>query len=136
MLRAYILDFQDSWDKRLPLVEFAYNNNYQSSIQMAPSEALYGRSCRSLICWFVVDKHKLIRPKIVDDTSKMVQRIRNRMRIAQSRQKNYADQRRRDLEFLVGDHVYLKLAPTKGIMRFGKNSKLSPRFKDHLRSLS
>uniref|UniRef100_A0A2N9EEP8 RNA-directed DNA polymerase n=1 Tax=Fagus sylvatica TaxID=28930 RepID=A0A2N9EEP8_FAGSY len=100
MLRACVLDLKGSWANHLCLVEFAYNNSFQSSIGMAPYEALYGRKCRSPICWDEVG----------------------------SRQKSYADKRRKDLEFEVGDMVFLRVAPMKGVMRFGKKGKLSPRF--------
>jgi hypothetical protein len=65
MLRACAIDFRGSWEEHLPLVEFAYNNSYQASIQMAPYEALYGRKCRSPICWDDIGERKILRPKIV-----------------------------------------------------------------------
>ncbi|XP_073270636.1 uncharacterized protein [Primulina huaijiensis] len=67
-------------------------------------------------------------PKIVQHTTEMVAKIRDRMKTAQSRQKSYADKRRRDLEFAIDDHVFIKIAPIKGVMRFDKKDKLSPRF--------
>ncbi|KAD3336598.1 hypothetical protein E3N88_32117 [Mikania micrantha] len=51
MLRACVIDFGGNWDSHLPLVEFSYNNSYHANIVMAPFEALYGRKCRSPICW-------------------------------------------------------------------------------------
>ena len=128
MLRACILDFSGDWDEHLALIEFAYNNSFHSSIQMAPFEALYGRTCRSPICWDEVGEKQLIGPEIVQRTTDKMQLIRQRLRVAQSRQKSYADVRRRDLEFAAGDKVFLKVSPTKGVMRFGKKGKLSPRF--------
>lgn len=128
MLRACVLDFKGSWEQYLPLVEFAYNNSYQQSIGMAPYEALYGRPCRSPMCWLEVGESKLLGPDFVQDTSEKVALIRDRLRTAQSRQKSYADQRRRSLEFAVGDQVLLKVSPMKGVMRFGKKGKLAPRF--------
>ena len=128
MLRACVLDFQGSWDAKLPLVEFTYNNSYQSTIGMAPYEALYGRKCRSPIHWDEVRERSLLGPEIVQHTAKVVEKIRERMKIAQSRQKSYADKRRKDLEFSIEDHVFLKVAPMKGVMRFGKKGKLSPRY--------
>ncbi|KAA0032712.1 ty3-gypsy retrotransposon protein [Cucumis melo var. makuwa] len=86
MLRAYMLEFLGSWDSHLHLMEFAYNNSYQATIDMTPFEALYGR------------------------------------------QKSYADLHRKDLEFDVGDMVFLKVAPMNGVLRFEKKGKLSPRF--------
>ena len=70
----------------------------------------------------------LLGPKIVQETSKKIKLIRERLLVAQSRQKSYADQRRRPLEFAEGDFVFLKASPKKGIIRFGKKGKLAPRF--------
>ncbi|KAI3461563.1 hypothetical protein Pfo_018226 [Paulownia fortunei] len=95
---------------------------------MAPYEALYGRKCRSPIHWDEVGERSLLGPKIVQHTAKVVEKIRERMKIAQSRQKSYADKWRKDLEFAIGDHVFLKVAPMKSVMRFGKKEKLSPRY--------
>ncbi|EOY03318.1 Uncharacterized protein TCM_018216 [Theobroma cacao] len=127
MLRACVIDLGVKWEQYLPLVEFAYNNSFQTSIQMAPFEALYGRRCRSPIRWLEVGERKLLGPELVQDATEKIRVIRQRMLTAQSRQKSYADNRRRDLEFQVGDHVFLKVSPTKGVMRFGKKGKLSPR---------
>ena len=110
------------------LVEFAYNNSYHSSIEMAPFVALYGRKCRSPICWNEVGERKLLGPELVQLTTEKIQLIRERLLAAQSRQKSYVDNRRRDLEFQVGDHVFLKVSPSKGVMRFGKKGKLSQRY--------
>ena len=128
MLRATSLDWQGTWDEHLPLVEFAYNNSFHTSIGMAPYEALYGRKCRSPTCWDEVGERKLTGPELVQVTADKVQQIRKWLLTAQSRQKSYADNRRRDLEFQVGDHVFLKISPTKGVMRFGIKGKLSPRY--------
>ena len=128
MLRACVLEFKGSWDRHLPLMEFAYNNSYQSSIEMAPYEALYGRKCRTPLCWDEVGKRKLSGPEIVQVTTDNVKVIRDRLKIAQDRQKSYADNRRRDLEFQVGDQVFMSISPWKGVLRFGKKGKLSPRY--------
>ena len=72
MLRACVLDRKGSWEENLPLVEFAYNNSYQASIQMAPYEALYGRSCRSPICWTEVGESSVTGPDLIRDTSEKV----------------------------------------------------------------
>ena len=123
MLRAYVMDFKGSWDEHLHLAEFAYNNSYHASIGMAPYEALYGRSCRSPIGWEEVGDRKLFAPELVEKASASVKLICDRLRTAQSRQKSYADVRRRELEFQVGDSVFLKVSPSKGIMRFGTKEK-------------
>ncbi|GJU71051.1 reverse transcriptase domain-containing protein [Tanacetum coccineum] len=100
MLRACVIDFGGSWDVHLPLAEFSYNNSYHSSNRCAPFEALYGRKCRS--------------PE--------------KLKAARDRQKSYADNRRKPLEFEVGDRVMLRVSPWKGVIRFGKKGKLAPRY--------
>ena len=128
MLRACALDFKGSWEKYLSLVEFSYNNSYHSSIEMAPYEALYGRKCKSPLCSEEVGERKLLGPKIIQMTSEKINLIRKRLQKAQSCQKSYYDNSRRKVEFEVGDMVFLKVALMKGVMRFGKKGKLSPRF--------
>ncbi|KAL0560316.1 hypothetical protein IC582_000717 [Cucumis melo] len=128
MLRACVLQLKGSWDTHLPLMEFAYNNNYQSSIGMAPYEALYGRPCRTPVCWNEVGERKLVGPELVQITTNNIKLIRENLRKAQDRQKSYADKRRRNLEFQVGDQVFLKLSPWRGVIRFGRKGKLSPRY--------
>ena len=75
MLWACILDLKGSWEKHLPLVEFTYNNSYQATIQMAPYEALYGRPCRSSVCWTEVGERPTMGLDLVRDTSKRVDLI-------------------------------------------------------------
>ncbi|XP_073152871.1 uncharacterized protein [Henckelia pumila] len=128
LMRACAIDFHDIWESRLLLVEFAYSNNYQATIGMAPYEALYGRPCRSQVLWTEIGEKSESGPEIVQQTAEVVAKIRDRMRTAQSRQKSFADHRRRDLEFFEGDHVFIRVAPLKGVMRFGKKGKLAPRF--------
>ena len=128
MLRACILDHKGSWEEHLPLVEFAYNNCYQASIQMTPYETLYRRTCRSPICWTKVGESSINGPDLIRDTSKKVSLIRQCLLMTQSRQKSYADVRRRPLKFEVRDHVFLKVMPKRGVVRFGKRGKLSLRF--------
>ena len=95
---------------------------------MAPYEALYGRPCRSPLCWTEVGESSITGPDLIRDTSKKVSLIRQRLLTAQSRHKSYADVRRRPLEFEVGGHVSLKVIPKRRVVRFGKRGKLSPRF--------
>ena len=128
MLRACVLDHKGSLEEHLPLVEFSYNNSYHASIRMAPYEALYGRPCRSPLCWTEVGESSITGPDLIRDTSEKVSLIRQRLLMAQSRQKSYADVRRRPLEFEARDHVFLKVMPKRGVVRFGKRGKLSPRF--------
>ncbi|GJU69740.1 hypothetical protein Tco_1255999 [Tanacetum coccineum] len=101
MLRAYVFDF---------------------------GETLYGRKCRLPIMWAEVGEGQLIGLEVVQETTKKISQIKDRLKVARDRQKSYADKRRKPLEFSVGDHVLLKVSPWKGVIRFGKNGKLEPRF--------
>ena len=102
---------------------------------MAPYEALYSRRCRSPLGWFEVGERQLIGPDLVSQSIEVVQVVRDRLLTAQSRQKSYADRRRRPLEFAVDDFVYLRVSPMKGVMRFGRKGKLSPRYVGPFESL-
>lgn len=128
MLRACVIDFGGNWDAHLPLIEFSYNNSYHTSIKAAPFEALYGRKCRSPLCWAEVGDSQLTGPEIVQETTDKIFKIRERLKAARDRQKSYADVRRKPLEFQVGDKVLLKVSPWKGVVRFGKRGKLNPRY--------
>ncbi|KAI3762516.1 hypothetical protein L1987_52946 [Smallanthus sonchifolius] len=128
MLRACIIDFGGSWDSHLPLAEFSYNISYHSTIGMPPFEMLYGRKCRTPVCWGEIGQKDFASLEVVKATSEKFDQIKARMKAAKDRQKSYADKRRRELEFQVGDMVLLKVSPWKGIIRFRKRGKLSPRF--------
>ena len=128
MLRACVLELKGNWSAYLPLAEFAYNNSYHSSIDIAPYEALYGRKCRSPLCWTELKERDMYGPEIVDRTAAQIEMIKKKLLAAQSRQKSYADQRRRPLEFDVGDHVFLRVSPTTGVGRSLKTKKLSPKY--------
>ncbi|XP_070004232.1 uncharacterized protein [Nicotiana sylvestris] len=117
-----------SWDQFLPLAEFAYNKSYQSSIQMAPYQALYGRRCRLPVGWFELGEARLLGTYLVQDTLDKVKIIQDRLRTAQSKQKSYTDHKVRDVAFMVGERVLLCVSPMKGVVRFGKKGKLSPRY--------
>ncbi|GJT74839.1 putative reverse transcriptase domain-containing protein [Tanacetum coccineum] len=128
MLRACVLDFGKGWDRHLPLVEFSYYNSYHTSIKAASFEALYGRKCRSPICWAEVGDSQLTGPEIIHETTERIVQIKSHIQAARDRQKSYADVRRKPLEFQVGDKVMLKVSPWKGVIRFGKRGKLNPRY--------
>ncbi|GJU76863.1 putative reverse transcriptase domain-containing protein [Tanacetum coccineum] len=128
MLRACVMDFGKGWDRHLPLIEFSYNNSYHTSIKAAPFEALYGRKCRSPVCWAEVGDAQLTGPEIVRETTEKIIQIKHRLQASRDRQKCYADKRRKPLEFQVGDRVMLKVSPWKGVIRFGKRGKLNPRY--------
>ncbi|GJZ98832.1 putative reverse transcriptase domain-containing protein [Tanacetum coccineum] len=116
------------WVKHLPLAEFSYNNSYHASIKAAPYKALYGRKCRSSVCWAKVGEAQLTGPELIQETTKKIVLIKQRMQAAQNRQKSYADRKRKLMEFKAGDRVMLKVSPWKGVVRFGKRGKLNPRY--------
>jgi hypothetical protein len=128
MLRACIIHYGTNWDKYLALAEFSYNNSYQSSLQMAPFEALYGRRCQTPLSWSETGERKIFGLDLVAEAENKVKLIQANFKAAQSRQKSYADQRRKPLQFQVDDYVYLRVSPTKGVQRFGIKGKLAPRY--------
>jgi hypothetical protein len=128
MLRACALQHGGSWDKSLPYVEFSYNNSYQASLKMSTFEALYGRKCKTPLYWDQTGERQFFGPELIQEAEEQVRIIRENLRVAQTRQKSYADNRRRPLEFEEGDHVYLKVSPLHGMRRFKVKGKLAPRF--------
>ncbi|GJS81379.1 putative reverse transcriptase domain-containing protein [Tanacetum coccineum] len=114
MLRACVIDFGNGWEGHLPLIEFSYNNSYHASIKAAPFEALYGRKCRSPVCWAEVGDARLTGPELVHETTEKIVQIKHRMQAARDRQKSYADVRRKPLEFQVGDRV-MHLIDSQGL---------------------
>src|SRR6185312_12492151 len=117
MVRACALSYSQKWDECLPLAEFSYNNSYQESIKMAPFEALYGRRCRTPLNWSESGERTIFGPDMVQEAEERVRLIQENLKIAQSRQKSYADRRRRPL-----------VSPWKGVQRFGEKGKLAPRY--------
>ncbi|KAM1760325.1 hypothetical protein ACFX12_003211 [Malus domestica] len=109
-------------------MEFAYNNSYHLSIGMSPFEALYGKSCRTPLCWLEVGERVLVGPEIVDETTQNVQVIKSNLKAAQDRHKSLADKHAIDRVYKIGDWVFLKLSPWRGVVRFGKKGKLSLRY--------
>jgi hypothetical protein len=128
MLRACALQHEGSWDKSLPYAEFSYNNSYQASMKMSPFETLYDRKCRTSLILDQTRGRQLFGPEIIQEAEEKVRIIRENLRVAQTRQKSYADNRRRPLEFEEGDYVYLKVSPLRGMRRFKVKGKLSSRF--------
>ena len=128
MLRACILDWGGSWEDHIFLAEFAYNNSYHSSIGMAPFEALYGRPCLSPSSWIESGEKVVLGPENVKEISEKIVLIRKRIASAQDRQKKYADQKRKEVQYDVGNYVFIKISPMKKILRFGKQGKLIPRY--------
>ncbi|GJS27435.1 putative reverse transcriptase domain-containing protein [Tanacetum coccineum] len=109
MLRACVIDFGKGWVNHLPLVEFSYNNSYHASIKAAPFEALYGRKCRSPVCWTEVGEAQILGPELIQETTERIVQIKQRMQAARDRQKSYADLKRKPMEFQVGDKVLGKV---------------------------
>nr|GFA02521.1 putative reverse transcriptase domain, ribonuclease H-like domain, aspartic peptidase domain protein [Tanacetum cinerariifolium] len=128
MPRACVIDFGKGWVNHLPLVKFSYNNSYHASIKAAPFEALYDRKCRSPVCWNEVGEFHLTGPEIMQETTEKIVQIKQRIQAARDRQKSYADLKHKPMEFQVGDKVMLKVSPWKGVVRFGKQGKLNPRY--------
>nr|GEY51638.1 reverse transcriptase domain-containing protein [Tanacetum cinerariifolium] len=102
MLKACILEFGGSWDVHLPLIELSYNNSYHSSVRCAPFEAVYCKKCCSPIMWAEDEEGHLIRPELVQETTKKITQTKDRLKVARDRQKGYADERQKPLEFSVG----------------------------------
>jgi hypothetical protein len=128
MLRACALQDKLCWDKRLSYAEFSYNNSYQASLKMSPFVALYGKNCRTPLHWDQPGKRQVFGPYILLEAEENIRMVRENLKTAQSRQRSYADTRRRELSFEVGDYVYLKVSPIKGIKRFEVKGKLAPRY--------
>jgi hypothetical protein len=128
LLRACVLAYGSDWEKSLSYAEFTYNNSHQASLRMSPFEALYGRKCRTPLMWSETGERLYFGPDSIVEAEENVAKIRENLKIVQSRQKSYADKRRRDLSFEVGDHVYLKVSPLRGTKRFHVNGKQAPRF--------
>ncbi|WVZ58135.1 hypothetical protein U9M48_008438 [Paspalum notatum var. saurae] len=128
MLRACAIQYGTSCDKRLPYTEFSYNNSYQASLKKSPFDALYGRRCKTLLFWNQTGKKQVFGPDLISDAEQQIKMVRENLRVAQSKQKSYADVRRRDLTLKVDDFVYLKVSPMRGIRRFNMKGKLAPRY--------
>ena len=119
MLRSCVIDYESSWDRHIPLVEFVYNNSFQSSIGMAPYEALYGRKCRTPLCWTELSEKKIIGPDLIQETEEKAKMIRERLKVATYRQNSYTDMKRKDVCYEIGEKVFLKVSFLKKVMRFG-----------------
>jgi len=128
LLRACVLEQGVSWVECLPLIEFTYNNSFHSSIGMTLFEALYGRRCRTPLCWYESGESAQLVPDVVQETTEKIKMIQEKMNASQSRQKSYHDKRRKDIEFQVGDHVFFRVNPVTGVSRALKCRKLTPCF--------
>jgi hypothetical protein len=109
MLCMYVRTKLNKWEDYLHLVEFTYNNGYQTSAKLSPFEILYGTKCTTPISWDNPANRLKVGPEMLQEMEIMVKKIQQNLKEAQNRQKSYADQKIRHLEFQVGDHVYLKV---------------------------
>ena len=115
MLRACVLAYGARWEDCLPFAEFSYNNSYQSSLQMAPFEVLYGHRCRTPLNWSETGVGLVFGPDNLRAAEEQVQLVRERLKIAQSRQKSYYDRKHREVSFEPGEYVYLRVSPMRGL---------------------
>ncbi|GJT51107.1 putative reverse transcriptase domain-containing protein [Tanacetum coccineum] len=122
------LDMSTAYHLETDGQKFSYNNSYHTSIKAAPFEALYGRKCRSPICWAEVGDSQLTGLEIIHEITEKIVQIKSRIQAAYDRQKSYSDVSRKPLEFQVGDKVMLKVSPWKEVIHFGKRGKLNPRY--------
>lgn len=128
MLRSCVLAYGSKWEDCLPFAEFSYKNSFQASLKMAPFEALYGWRYRTPLNWALTGDSKNFGVDTLRSAEEQVQLIHNRLKAAQSRQKSYADSKRRGVTFKRGDMVYLRVTPLKGMQRFHVRVKLAPRY--------
>jgi hypothetical protein len=128
MLRACAMQYGRSWEKSLSYAEFSYNNSYQESLKMALFEMLYGQRCQTPLFWSETGERKVFGPDILQEVKKQVCMVREKLRVVQSRQKSCADHRRRELSFEVGDFMYLKVSPMRGLHHFKVRGKLAQKF--------
>jgi hypothetical protein len=128
LLRACVLTYGSDWEKSLSYAEFSYNNSFQASLKMAPFEALYGGKCQTPLIWSKVGERTFFGPATIVEAEENVAKVRENLKIAQSRQKSYADLNQRDVSFEVGEYVYLRVSPLRGTKRFHVKGKLAPQY--------
>jgi hypothetical protein len=128
LLRACVLTYNTDWEKSLPYAEFSYNNNFQASLKMAPFEALYGRKCLTSLMWSEVGERTFFSPTTIAEAEENVAKLRETLKIPQSRQKSYTDPKRKDILFDVGESVYLRVSPLRGTKRFHVKGNLFTRY--------
>ncbi|XP_052487270.1 uncharacterized protein LOC128041323 [Gossypium raimondii] len=115
MFRCCVLEFEGNCEKYMPLVEFAFNNSYQSNIKMALYEALYGHKCRTPLYWTELSEKKIHGIDLISETEKKVKVNWDSLKAASDRQNYYVDLKRKEIEFQVGDNVFLKVSPWKKV---------------------
>src|SRR3954467_12517478 len=128
MLRACVISFGRNWEKSLPFAEFACNNSFQSSLNMAPFEFLYGRRCRTPLNWSETGERQFFGPDMIKEAEDQVRIVRDRLKAAQSHLKSYYDRHHREESYNIDEKAYLRVTPLKGTQRFGIKGKLAPRY--------
>eukprot|EP00253_Pinus_taeda_P012417 PITA_12417 len=127
MLRSYVMQQPTRWEEYLHLVEFAYNNGYHASLQMSPFEVLYRLKCRTPSSWGGPEDRLMLGPEMLKEMEEMVKRVRANLKVAQDRQKSFADRKRNFKEFQVGEHVYVRIQAKKSTLQWSGCAKLAPR---------
>jgi hypothetical protein len=128
ILGACVLEHQGSWDQNLPWVEFSYNNSFQESLKMAPFKVLYRCRCHTPLNWIEPGEKIIFGPDLVEEVEVTVCCIQDNLKATKSPHETYANKRCRPLAFDVGDHVYLRISPMKGMKRFGLKGKLAAHY--------
>jgi hypothetical protein len=128
MLRMYVMDKPSKWEDYLQLVEFYYNNGYQASLKMSPFEALYGRNCNTPVSWDNPIDRAVVGLDLLREMEEKMIKIKQNLKAAQDRQKNYVDKGRTHIEFKVGDHAFLKVKANRSSLKLGNCSKLAARY--------
>eukprot|EP00253_Pinus_taeda_P003664 PITA_03664 len=128
MLRSYVMQQPTRWEEYFHLVEFAYKNGYHVSLQMSPFEVLYGRKCRTPSSWGGLEDRLMLGPEMLKEMEEMVKRVQANLKIAQDRQKSFADWKRNFKEYQVGEHVYVRIRAKKSTLQWSGCAKLAPRF--------
>ena len=124
----YVKEQPGKWEDYLHLVEFAYNNHYQTSARYSPLEILYGRKCNTPISWSNLVDRLVLGPELLKEMELIVKQVQGNLKIAQDRQKSEADLKRTPKEFKVDEHVFINLRPKKSSLRLGSCAKLAPRY--------
>ena len=125
MLRMYVMDKPSKWEYYLHVLEFSYNNGYQTSLNMGPFESLYGIRCNTLVSWYNPTYRAVVGPNLLREMEEKMLKIKQNLKASQDRQKIYDDKNRTHKEFEVGDHVFLKVKANKISLKLGNCSKLA-----------
>ena len=127
MLRMYVMNNPTKWEDYLHLADFAYNNEYQASAKMSPFEVLYGRKCRTPVTWDSLMDWLMLGPDLLLDLEQLVTKVQGNLKEAQDHLESYVDKKRKDKDYQVGEHVYLKVKAKWSSLSLGRCGKLPPR---------